>query len=267
VPLRIGPILIHIYPALINTGLLLGAVLVTLEARRRRLDGMYVLDAALAATVVGLILARAVYVGLHWEYYTNHPCQAVRLRDGGLSWHGALVGGTAGAALASAIRKKQLLLTLDVLTWGAASVAIFAWLGCLTVGCAHGMATFPWQGPLWTLSLDLPDLYGIREPRVAVQLLGAGWSALGLCATLIAQRRAQRSGMVFAIWLTLHSLGSFGLGFLRADEMTLMAGWRIDQLADLASGTAGIGAMSLTGLRARPGSGRGNRESDTEMTG
>jgi phosphatidylglycerol:prolipoprotein diacylglycerol transferase len=235
-------------------GLLFGAVLATLEGRRRGLGAMHVLDTALAAAVSGLILARTAYVGIHWNYYTNHLRQAVRLRDGGLVWQGAFVGGTAGVALICGRRRKRLLTTLDVLTPGAACVAIFAWLGCFMAGCAHGIETFPGQGLLWTLSLDLPDLYGIREPRVAVQLLGAGWSALVLGVTLAAQRGGRRRGMIFALWLTLHSIGSLGLGFLRADEMPLIAGWQLDQVTNLTLSIAGIGAMVLGSVVTERGS-------------
>jgi phosphatidylglycerol:prolipoprotein diacylglycerol transferase len=222
-----------------------GVLLGYLEARRRRLEATYVLDAALAAAVGGLIVARATYVGLHWNYYTNHLGEALRLRDGGLAWQGALLGGTAGAALVCGIQRRRLAHTLDVLATGAASVAIFAWMGCFMAGCAYGVPTYPGQGLLWSLSLDLPDLYGIREPRVALQLLGAGWSTLVLGVTLAAQRRTQRSGLVFASWLTLDSLGSFVLGFLRADNMPLLAGWRVDQVANLALAAGGVGMMLL----------------------
>jgi phosphatidylglycerol:prolipoprotein diacylglycerol transferase len=236
------------------------------EARRRGMDVTYVLDAALVAALGGLILARAAHVGFHWNYYTNHLRQALRLRDGGLAWQGALVGGMAGAAILCAIQRKRFRVTVDVLASGLASVATFAWLACFMAGCAYGIPTFPGQVVLWSLSLDLPDLYGIQEPRVAVQLLGAGWSALLTGVTLAAQRRAQRSGVVFALWLTLHSLGSFALGFLRADEMPLVAGWRVDQVANLALGAVGIGAMLLTGWVSGPEPETSQRKPKTEAT-
>jgi phosphatidylglycerol:prolipoprotein diacylglycerol transferase len=97
--LHIVPVLIHIYPVLIDLGLLVGAVLGTPEARRRGLDVTRVLDAALAAAVGGLILARAVYVCAHWNYYTKHVGRALRLWDGRLAWQGALVSGTPGRPL------------------------------------------------------------------------------------------------------------------------------------------------------------------------
>lgn len=262
--LHIGPLLIHSYPVLIDVGLLVGAVLGTLEARRRGLDATHVLDAALAAAVGGLILARAAYVCAHWKYYTNHVGQALRLWDGGLAWQGALVGGTAGAATMCAVRRRRLLVTLDALTGGVAPVAICAWLACLMVGCGYGTPTFPGQGLMWTLSSDLPNLYGVREPRVAVQLVGAAWSALVFAATLAAQHAALRAGMVFALWLTLHSFGTFGLGFLRGDEMARVGGWRLDQLLDLALGMVGIATMLLSGPVTQRGSGKSCRQLERE---
>ncbi len=140
---------------------------------------------------------------------------------------------------------------LDVLTPGVAVLAACAWLGCLLNGCAYGIETYPGQGLLWALSLELPDLYGIWAPRVAVQLLGAGWSAVALTAVILAGRHRRFEGLVFPLWLALYTAGSFGLGFLRADEVGLVAGWRADQVTDLALvviGAAGLVAGLLRGM-------------------
>ncbi len=243
--LHLGPLVIHSYSALVNLGLLLGAVLALLGARRREIDVRPVVDAALAAALGGLVLARAAYVGVHWAYYADHPSHALQLWRGGLLWQGALLGGVAGAAAACALRGLRLPVLLDVLTPGAASVAVFGWLACFRVGCAWGIETYPGQGLLWALSLDLPDLYGIREPRVPVQLLGAGWSAILLGIILALRRRFRRAGVVFSLWLTLHSAGSLGLGFVRADELPSVAGWRVDQWANLALSAVGVALMTL----------------------
>jgi phosphatidylglycerol:prolipoprotein diacylglycerol transferase len=229
----------------VSLGLLLGAVLVLLDARREKIDVRPAVDAALAAALGALVLARAAYVGAHWAYYADHTLHALQLWRGGLLWQGALLGGIAGAAAACALRGLRLPQLLDILTSGAASVAVFGWLACFTVGCAWGIETYPGQGLLWALSLDLPDLYGIREPRVAVQLLGAGWSAILLGVILALQRRPRRDGVVFSLWLTLHSAGSLALGFLRADELPSVAGWRVDQWANLALSAVGIALLTL----------------------
>jgi prolipoprotein diacylglyceryltransferase len=195
-------------------------------------------------------------VGAHWAYYTDHLRGALQFWEGGLLWQGALLGGIIGVAATCAMRNRPLWVYLDALTPGAASLAVFAWLACHLIGCAWGVETYPGESLLWALSLDLPTLYGIREPRVAVQLLGAGWSLILLSIVLALQRRSQRSGAVFTLWLTIHSLGSAGLGFLRADKLLSVAGWRIDQLANLvlsAMGAALLFARGITTTRERVG--------------
>lgn len=200
-------------------------------------------DTALTAGTGGLLLARAVYVAFHWAYYQDHMREAMRPWGGGLAWQGALIGGLIGAGVAATLQRMSLPVVLDVLTPGAASLTSFAWLACHTAGCAYGIETYPGDGLLWTLSRDLPSLYGIREPRVAVQLLGAGYSLLLLGGVLLAGRNPEHSGVVFAGWLTLHSLGTFGLGLLRADEMALIAGWRVDQVINV---MLSIAALTMT---------------------
>lgn len=237
--LRFGRLVLSSYTILVDLGLLLGGLLSLLRARRRGYDVGHMLDALLVAALGGLVVARAAYVMFHWTYYSDHALQALRLHDGGLAWQGAVVGGLIAAAIYCSRRASSLLNLLDVLTPGVALLAIFAWLGCLMVGCAYGIETYPPQ-PLWTLSMDLPDLYGIRAPRVAVQLLGAGWSAFSLMGVLVVERRAERTGLLFPFWLMLYGMGAFSLGFLRGDEVLLVADWRLDQLVDLALIAGGV---------------------------
>jgi phosphatidylglycerol:prolipoprotein diacylglycerol transferase len=240
---RLGRFTVTGYAALVDVGLLGGAVVACLAARRRGFNPTRVLDAALAAALGGLIGSQAVYVAAHWAYYETHVRRALRPWDGGLAWHGGLVGGLVAVMAYCAMRRISLRRMLDVLTPGVAVLASCAWLGCLLNGCAYGIETYPGQGLLWALSLELPDLYGIWAPRVAVQLLGAGWSAVALAAVILAGRRPRFEGLVFPLWLALYTVGSFGLGFLRADEVGLVAGWRAGQVADLA--LAVIGAVAL----------------------
>lgn len=249
--LRLGSFTLASYTALVNIGLLAGAIIAYFQARRRGLSTTWALDTTLVTALGGLIGARVVYVAVNWAYYGDYVRRAVRIWEGGLAWHGGLAGGLIAVLAYCAIRRISSRQTLNVLTPGAAVLAICAWLGCLLHGCAYGVETYPGQGLLWTLSLELPDLYGIRAPRIAVQLLGAGWSAVALAAVVIAGRRAQLDRLLFPLWLTLYSAGSFGLGFLRADATPLIAGWRADQIVDLALTVIGTATLAVGLLRIR----------------
>ncbi len=260
--IQVGPIVLRSYATLVYTGLLTGGVLVALEIRRRRIPGLPIVDAALAAWAAGILLGRAWYVAMNWAYYASHFAEAMRLWDGGFAWHGVVIGGVIGAAAAARRRRVAVAQVLDVLTPGAAAVATFGWLACQEVGCAWGIETYPGQRLVWAMSRDLPDIYGIREPRVAVQLLSAGWSALLLGGVLIAGRKVRKQGVVFALWLAFQSLGSFGLGFWRGDQVAMIMDWRIDQVMNvlLTSGGLTIALASLLGRKGKRVSGREGRQ-------
>jgi len=242
---RLGNFTVTSYAALVDLGLLAGAAVACLAARWRGMRTAHALDAALAAALGGLAGGRAAYVAANWAYYQTHVRRALRPWDGGLAWHGALAGGLVGVVIFCAVRRLPLRSMLDALAPGVAVLAGCAWLGCLMNGFAYGIETYPGQGLLWALSAELPDVYGIRAPRVAVQLLGAGWSAIVLVALVIAGRRPWSQGLVFPLWLALYGGGSCGLGFVRADEVAMIAGWRADQVADLALTVIGTVALMV----------------------
>ena len=241
------------YRAALMVGGLLGTALALWAGRRNGLAAMVVVDGVLAAAVGGLLVGRLAYVAAHLPYFREYPAAALALWQGGLSAPGAVVGGVVGAGVLARLRGQSPRPLWDVLAPGAAVVVIAAYLGCLRAGCACGRETWPGDGLLWTLSADLPDLYGLRAPRAAVPVLGMGWGALMLVLTLWMARggRATTPGAtasgatarVAPTWLALYGLGEFALGFLRGDTAPLIGGLSALQWAGL--GLLGVG-MALT---------------------
>jgi phosphatidylglycerol:prolipoprotein diacylglycerol transferase len=250
------PVLFHLgrfavtsYAALIGVGMVSGAVIAYLTAQRRGLVQADALDVSLAAALGGLGGGRIAYALAHWSYYGDHLKKALQPWDGGLAWQGALVGGLVAVLAYCAVRRLPPAVILDLLTPGVALLAVCGWLGCFLNGCACGMETYPGQGVVWRLSMELPDLYGIWTPRVAVQLLGAVWSGVVLAGVLVVWRHARVRGRLFPLWLAVYSIGSFGLQFLRGDETVWIAGWRAGQVADLAMALIGFAALAVGLLR------------------
>lgn len=218
------------YQGLLALGLVLGTVLSALQSRRRGLSPLAAVDGALAGAVGGLLIGRAIYAAAHWSYFHDHLGEALMVWRGGLSAPGAVVGGAVGVLALCRLRRADPRPLLDALAPGAALVVIFGWLGCLGAGCGCGLTVRPDQRLLWALSAELPDLYGLCVPRVAVQVLGAGWGGAVLATVLLVERR----GRPFPLWLLLHAGGGFGLAFLRGDLVPLVAGLAPVQVADLA---------------------------------
>ncbi len=222
------------YRGLLAVGLVLGLALAVLRGRRAGLPAAVLVDGTLAAALGGLLLGRAVYVAAQWTYFRHSPGEALALWRGGLSAPGVLAGGLLAVAGWAALRRVDGRRVLDVMAPGAALLVVCAWLACLGNGVACGVESRPDQGLLWSLSAELPDLYGLRAPRVAVQALGALWG--GVVLALLLARCWRRP---FPLWLLLYAGGDFALAFWRGDTTAWLAGLSAVHVADVGLAVVG----------------------------
>jgi prolipoprotein diacylglyceryl transferase len=231
------------FTALMVLALGAGLALTWVAARRTDLPPADVLDVALVAVLVGVIGARAGYVTVNWDYYRSHTNEIAQVWQGGLVWHGGLAGGVIGAAVASAWRKLDLRAVLGALTRGLMAGVALGWIGCYLAGAAYGREVFPGDRG-WFLAADLPDMYGLRNPRFATQLLGAAWAAVCFGMSNVECRmsngRFAASGIRFAVAMMFYSAGMFVLGFTRGDAAPMLGAWRLDQVIDAGIVAAGI---------------------------
>ncbi len=97
--LKIGPLTIRWYGVMIA----LGFVVATLAARRIcklwELDPEKVINCALVVFICGILGARLYFVALNLTYYIPRPLEILATWNGGLSIHGAILGGFIAGAL------------------------------------------------------------------------------------------------------------------------------------------------------------------------
>jgi phosphatidylglycerol:prolipoprotein diacylglycerol transferase len=74
-------------------GVLAGVALTRWIATRVGLDPNWVLDVVPWIVLPTILGARLYYVLLRADYFSQHPAEAINIRLGGLSFHGALVAG------------------------------------------------------------------------------------------------------------------------------------------------------------------------------
>ena len=223
------------FTALMALALGVGLLLTWVQARRLGLAQPDALDVAFAAVLLGVIAARATYVAGNWGYFSMHADEITQLWQGGLTWQGGLLGGVIGAAVACAWRKLSVQQAFDALTPGLMAGAAFGWLACYLGGVAYGRQVFPGDS-WWFLAADLPDIYGLSNPRFSTQLLGAAWAAVCFVAALALGRPSvQKPGTkisTFAVTIALYSAAMFVLGFVRGDAAPMIGMWRLDQVID-----------------------------------
>jgi len=94
---QLGPVSVHWYGIIIAAAVLVGALLGTMEARRRGEDveqGWSMLLLVIVASVVG---ARIYHVIHEWgPLYSQHPELIPQIWNGGIGIPGAIIGGTIG---------------------------------------------------------------------------------------------------------------------------------------------------------------------------
>lgn len=263
--IKIGPVSLPAYATLLSLGLVGGVLINVWRGSRRGVTQTQCFDASLLAAVGGLIGARVAYAAINWAYFRDHLSEALRLWTGGLAWQGGLVLGLLLVALYGARYRSSLGALFDALTLGLAWFALCVWLGSGVASDVFGRETYPSDGLLWSLSADLPDLYGLRAPRVNVPLLGIAWSGLVFIVLWSLQDRLSARGSLFLLYLTLVGLGGLVLVLFQANAVPHVFRVRVDWLFYLilsSVGLTGLFALKLQAIRAD----RGITSRDTRIT-
>ncbi|MEW8987866.1 MAG: prolipoprotein diacylglyceryl transferase, partial [Bacillus sp. (in: firmicutes)] len=106
IAVSLGPIQIHWYGVIIGVGIALALFLAMREGERRGLHKDIFPDLMLWAIPIAIISARIYYVAFEWDYYSQNPGDIIKIWNGGIAIHGALIGSVITAIVFS--RKKNI---------------------------------------------------------------------------------------------------------------------------------------------------------------
>jgi phosphatidylglycerol:prolipoprotein diacylglycerol transferase len=228
---RIGQIIVRSYALMVDVAIVVGLLLLgvfgALDDEKRPAAWV---DAGLGALVGGIVGGRLGHVGIHWQYFAEHPENIIKVWQGGLDWHGAALGGLLALLLVCRIREVSFRQISDALAF------------VLPMGAALAYTHPP-------IALELPDLYGVVAPRLASQLYGVAFSLLLIGVAGLLAWRIAHPGVRFWLVLALLALGTFGIGFTRGDSVPMVGALRLDQVLDLLTAA---GALATATLAARP---------------
>lgn len=238
------------YTILLDMGLVLGLLLIYLEGKRLLGEGQIALDLGLWVLVGGLLGGRIGFVLANWTVFGEDWTRVVRIWEGGLSFHGAFLGGFLAMMLYASFHSRgnspisywQL---ADVVMPGLAVGIVFGWAACLMGACAYGMVG---EG---LGHLILPDLSGIDAPRFATQVVGLAYAIALLTGFWLLRKRWPFRGAAFLMYVLLYSAGMFMLSSTRGDETIYFGSWRLGQGIDLVLAAAAGVLLLILWWRAR----------------
>ncbi|UXH43498.1 prolipoprotein diacylglyceryl transferase [Rossellomorea vietnamensis] len=225
IAISLGPIQVHWYGVIIGLGIALGLYLVIRESKRLGLHPDTFIDLLVWAIPIAIICARIYYVAFEWdEYYADHPGDIIKVWNGGIAIHGALIGSVLTTVVFAKIKGLSFWKLTDI---AAPSIilgqAIGRW-GNFVNQEAHGGEV----SRSFLESLKLPDFIinqmyidgAYYQPTFLYESL---WSFAGLILLLVLRRKADwlRRGELFLVYVIWYSIGRFYVEGLRTDSLML----------------------------------------------
>jgi phosphatidylglycerol:prolipoprotein diacylglycerol transferase len=133
------------YALFMLAGVLAGIGLTRRLAVRLGLDPEWVFDVAPWIIFWSIVGARVYYVTLRAEHFLSNPADAINIRLGGLSFHGALIAGTAAFAILCWRQRQPFLKWTDAAIPGVAlAQAIGRWGNWANQEAFGTPTTLPW---------------------------------------------------------------------------------------------------------------------------
>lgn len=224
VALSLGPLVVRWYGLAYVAGFALAAFIIYRIARRWRLgltmdDLLTLMICAIIGVVVGGRLGYVLFYGD--GYYFAHPLEILAFNQGGMSFHGGLVGLLAGGAVAARLTRVPYLTLADL-------GAIAAPLGLFFGRCANFV-----NGELWGAPTDGP--WGVvfggaagMMPRHPSQLYEAVLEGLVIFCVLFALSRRlppRPRGTFVGAFLVLYGIFRFLIEFVREPDVQLGYLW------------------------------------------
>ena len=214
---EIGPLELRWYGLMYIIGFACAYVILRALSRRREYDmSTREIEDVLAYGIVGLIAGARLGYCLFYNlgYYASHPLKCLAVWEGGMSFHGGLIGLVVGAWLFSRLRRKSLIMLADMAALAAPPGLFFGRIGNFINAELYGRVTdVPW-GMVFPGAGDLP-----RHPS---QLYEAFFEGVVLFAVLFAlSRKVRTRGVLISVFLAGYGLVRFCLEFFREPDPQL----------------------------------------------
>ncbi|MBS4030510.1 MAG: prolipoprotein diacylglyceryl transferase [Clostridiales bacterium] len=197
----IGGFSVHLFGVMVALGILSGAYTAVRMAEKKGIREEIVMDLMLYLLLGGVIGARILYVLQNIRIYGQNPISILYLHQGGLSIHGAIIGGATVVLFYSRMCRISFLKLADALVPGLAIGYAIGRIGCDIFG---NITSIPWGVSVGGV---------IRHP---VQLYSALAGYLIFILLLERSKNQRFTGEIFLLFVVAYSVYRFIIEFFRS---------------------------------------------------
>ena len=266
---KLGAFPIRAYGVLLITGFLIGLWrAVTLLKKRQttepegsplRIDPDKFFDFSIVMLIIGLVGARVLYVILNWKLqFASNPVSALKLWEGGLAVHGAILFGLLYMLYFCRANKIKPLALADVLAPSFAIAYVFGRIGCYLNGCCYGGVCdpkLPWAASFHVEGFsDAVKLY--TPPSHPTQLYAVIFNLAFFAILLLWERKSPRIGELFFGYVAMYGVYRYIVDIFRiggtSATLTPHTFLSLAQLASLGMIVLGVGVIFILHRKPAP---------------
>jgi phosphatidylglycerol:prolipoprotein diacylglycerol transferase len=217
--IRIGPLTIHTYGALMALGVGAGLLFLFIQGKKSGLEASKIVDLAFYTIIVSLVGAKLILLIGNFSYYREYPSELFSLARSGGVFQGGLAFGVVFAIWYMHRHKIPIWKTADILGPALALGHGFGRIGCFSAGCCYGKeCSLPWSVTFHNEYAS--NLTGIPLDKALhpVQLYEAALNFLNFAILFVILKRKKFNGQVFALYIINYSLIRYFVEFFRGDH-------------------------------------------------
>lgn len=255
VAFQLGPIAVRWYGILIVSGIVLAYYIGQREAVKRGLPEDFLADMLIWTVPIAIISARIYYVAMRWEVYGANPERIIRIWEGGIAIHGALIGSIITAYIYSHIKGISFLKVADITAPSILVGQIIGrWGNFMNQEAYGGPVTRTFLENLFLPNWIIEQMY-IEQDGTYVHptfLYESVWNFIGLIILIFLRKLNLQRGEMFFFYIIWYSCGRFFIEGLRTDSLYLVGDLRSAQVVSIIGIVVGISAIVYRRLKVRP---------------
>ena len=241
--LQLGPITIYWYAVFIMSGVALGLFLAIREGKKMGINSEFFYDLVTYGLPISIIGARIYYVAFSWDYYSSHPEDIIKIWQGGIAIHGAIIAAFIFGYFFCKKRKVSFWLVTDIASVSfIIAQAIGRWGNFMNQEAHGGVvpgATLDAQRE-FLQSLFIPDfivnnMYINEAYYHPTFLYESLWNMVGFLFIVFVLRKLPKLlvGEIAAFYAVWYSIGRYMVEGMRTDSLMLTESIRMAQFISI----------------------------------
>jgi len=244
--LSFGPLEIRWYGIIIVFGFVIYYFYFKYLAKTKQVDFTFdeLVDVLLWGAIGTFVTSRLFYVVFYnFPFYIQDPLKIFAIWEGGLSFHGGLIGAFVSGYIYCRIKKKDYLQLADISTIPAAFALFLGRIANFINSELVGTVTNMSWGVNFNGELDVEGNPIFRHPS---QLYESAKNVVMLTVLWIVKEKGMKKGTLFSLFILMYSGLRFFIGFWRAPDLQigyLAFGLTLGQYINIVMFVVGIGLL------------------------